>query len=142
MTSPSVFAVALAGGAVVGVVAHELTHYIVARMLGIPATIGWLELETYFVASDERTEWRDVVAGSAPVLVGTTTFPLTLYALVGVGGSLGVAMFMAWLFYTVCLPVPGGASATDYRCVAALLRGRYNAAFDSGEELQGSDLPP
>jgi hypothetical protein len=82
----------------VGSFAHEVTHYVTARLLGVRA---WFETATSvaYVISDSA-RWRQRLVGLAPQVVGTTV-GIAWLALEGVpwspAGLVGVA---AWATYT------------------------------------------
>jgi len=82
----------------VGTVAHELTHYLTARLLGVAA---WFEAPTsvaYEITGVPR--WRQRLVGLAPQLIGTAVGVAWL-ALKGVPWSpVGLVGLAAWATYT------------------------------------------
>jgi hypothetical protein len=100
MLDNSVFAFALLPVAiVVGSLAHELTHYLAARLLGV---VAWFDTPTtvaYKISGVAR--WRQRLIGLAPQLVGATVGVAWL-ALEGVPWSAaGLVGLAAWATYTV-----------------------------------------
>lgn len=120
--SALVVALAVPKGIVAGVVLHEATHWVTARLLGrraqlqmeVPPRVVW-EL------NNDGTVGDRIVAGS-PQILGIVAVVVQLlfvgnpFAVFGI--PLGIASVMAWCFYTL----NGGASDVDG------LRGQFHPA--------------
>lgn len=83
----------------VGTVAHELTHYVIARLLGVEPWFDTLTTVAYSISGVAR--WRQRLIGLAPQLVGATVGVAWL-ALEGVPWSpAGLVGLAAWATYSV-----------------------------------------
>lgn len=91
-------------GGVIGAICHELTHWVVAWVLGRPASIRWRAFETVWESDGERGP-RDYAISLAPLSVGlgvlayVLTTPLTL----------SLPVWIAWGVYTL------NGSLADFR---------------------------
>ena len=98
----------------VGTLAHELTHYLAARLLGVAA---WFEGPTtvaYRITGAPR--WRQRLIGLAPQLVGATV-GLVWLALEGVPWSpAGLVGLAAWATYTAGSWADVSLAAARERC--------------------------
>lgn len=95
MTTPLDAAMAIIVGGLIGAIAHELTHYGVARLCGYPTSISWRDLTTYWRVT--HTPRLSALVAAAPFLVGLGAIGLVL-AMGSVLTDLGV--LAAWLLYT------------------------------------------
>jgi membrane-associated protease RseP (regulator of RpoE activity) len=83
--------VAVAG--ILGIVAHELTHWTAARLCGYRTAVRWTDIECVWW-SRRGWSWQDYAIRLAPVFVGLGALPvLFLYP--------SVPVWVAWLVYTV-----------------------------------------
>lgn len=109
-------ALLLVVGGLVGVLAHEATHYAIVRIAGRDATLSLVELECRWVLPDDGPTWVDRLAARAPILVGCAVGVLVLVGDVIV--PLAWATVPGWLTYTaggVIGEAWGGASDRDLR---------------------------
>ena len=99
MFDNSLFALALLPVAFgVGVLAHELTHYVTARLLGVAAWVEGPTTVAYKITGVPR--WRQRLVGLAPQLVGAT-IGLVWLALEGVPWSpAGLVGLAAWATFS------------------------------------------
>lgn len=108
MISPTL-AVASFVGWLGGVFAHEVTHYLAARLFGRDAAIDWLGLDTMFDA-EGLPEWQHRCILLAPQAVGLSVLVGAVVA--GVEPSIGLLPWLlAWTSYTLL----GGAADWSVR---------------------------
>jgi hypothetical protein len=113
------------GYCLVAVVAHELTHYVVAAVVGRSPSIDWVELEFYWQAPQTARDKPDELIAAAPVLVGAVLV-LPLAASLDAGTDIfDGARVLAWSVYTLPVPLPFiafGASLGDWNGVLGLIQ--------------------
>jgi len=144
MTSLIAVAVAIFIGGNAGIMAHELTHYIVARVLGREPNlhadpIGLIGVS--WIGPEGRADRRDAAIGGAPVLMGVLMLPVVALALVGANAPVAIALGIGWIAYTVPLAyylpvIPSrywyGASLHDIEYARLLLFG-VRPSFETQE---------
>jgi len=91
----------LTAAVIVGVVLHELTHWIVASLLATRTRIDWRSLTVLSELATDAGRWRDYAIGWSPVLVGLT---------IGVGVQIfgsrppvsleTASLYLAWMSYS------------------------------------------
>lgn len=91
-------ALALVAGLIAAWIAHELTHLLAARLLGVPARLDGPTTVVYEL-DDDRAAWRDRLIGIAPQLTASAV-AIGYLALRGVpSGSWGIAGSAVWALY-------------------------------------------
>lgn len=85
-------------GAVIGFVAHELTHATVAALLGRRPVIHWRELECGYAVGSAI---GDAAIRAAPLLIGLATAAGLWWFSLGPPRPL-VPVGLGWLVYTLC----------------------------------------
>lgn len=118
-------AIAAAGAWFGGAIAHELTHYTVARVFGQDASVDVLQLDVWF-ETEGLAGWKRRTIMLAPQAVGVTALVGALVA--GVGPSIGLLpLLVGWVSFTLMggpadlsIRVSDGAPATQ---VAASMLG-------------------
>lgn len=118
------------GYCLVAVVAHELTHYAVAALVGRSPSIDWIEVECHWQAPQTARDKSDELIAAAPVLVGAVLV-LPLAASLDVTDIFDGARVLAWSVYTLPIPlpfVPIGASLGDWNGVLGLIQRSWGQA--------------
>lgn len=78
-----------------GAVVHECCHYLAARLLGRPARIDWIAMDTLVRFPEGEIARRDRVIAGAPYAVASVLFALWLVA--GLPWLLPTTLFLAML---------------------------------------------
>lgn len=107
MTAALLALTAIAG--IAAVIAHEVTHYAAARIVGRSATIDWRAVDTVWRV-DDHVEARDRAIMLAPVLIGLALIP-AYAAAVSTPGDVWLPATVAWGMYTlggIKDDIPGG----------------------------------
>jgi hypothetical protein len=91
----------LSAAVIVGVVLHELTHWVVASVLATRVRVDWRSLTVLSELTSDAGRWRDFAIGWSPVFVGLT---LGVGALI-LGSAPPVSMetaslYLAWMSYS------------------------------------------
>lgn len=110
---------ALLAGILVGVSAHELTHWATARLLGCPATIslrGWKPCVLYEVPV-ERGFWVERVVGLAPIASGLVGAAAWIAVVGPPTGPYAPAVGLGWVIFAL------GGGLEDYSVATAHGRG-------------------
>lgn len=120
----SALAVIFGGGYILATLAHELSHFLMAKVLGCPAALHIKpHLETEFVVAQERSKLVDRTIGLAPTLIGGTGGILWLL-LFGLPTATPLSAIGVFLWFWFAAPSPDD-----------LLGGRW-------EESRFQDMPP
>jgi len=83
---------------------HELTHYMVARLLGRRATFSVLDWAVYHESPAGGVTAGDWLVQGAPVLAGVLVLPVLVYV-----WPVHPAVVVAWVFYSFV-----GAATNDF----------------------------
>jgi hypothetical protein len=89
MPAPSLIPLSVVAG-LTGAVLHEITHYLLARLMGREAHIDWWGMDTWYAEGE-----NDVAIRVAPTLLGSWAFLLCL------AWQVSVPVWFAWAVYTL-----------------------------------------